>query len=171
MAWNVFFVQSLCDDVLGCSPALLGFPVTREDIIKQSGYLITPEDFQELLEEAARYLDIPQKNGSLVFSAVFTEKTLGNWKRMDFERPEVITCWFSWVDPLQDLGGSFAGFGGSFADSQFCRNPPPKPPKCFPLGEVFPLNGPAFSIWNKWLVVLLILWLSWSWEFLFRMNF
>lgn len=35
-----------------------------QDIIKQSGYLITPEDFQELLEEAARYLDIPQKNGS-----------------------------------------------------------------------------------------------------------
>jgi len=36
-----------------------------QDIIKQSGYLITPEDFQELLEEAARYLDIPQKNGSI----------------------------------------------------------------------------------------------------------
>lgn len=52
---DIIFVLNLCT-----SPE-----PTLQDIIKQSGYLITPEDFQELLEEAARYLDIPQKNGSL----------------------------------------------------------------------------------------------------------
>lgn len=34
-----------------------------QDMIKQAGYIITPEDFQELLDEAARYLDIPEKKG------------------------------------------------------------------------------------------------------------
>lgn len=34
-----------------------------QDMIKEAGYIITPEDFQELLDEAARYLDIPEKKG------------------------------------------------------------------------------------------------------------
>jgi hypothetical protein len=33
-------------------------------MIKEAGYIITPEDFQELLDEAARYLDIPEKKGA-----------------------------------------------------------------------------------------------------------
>ena len=35
-------------------------------MIKEAGYIITPEDFQELLDEAARYLDIPEKKGASV---------------------------------------------------------------------------------------------------------
>lgn len=149
-----------------------------QDIIKQSGYLITPEDFQELLEEAARYLDIPQKNGSLASLENHGKKnaSLGKWTAFAPENHAVVEREIIWSKPSW-LRGSSHEFGeGCTWPSPFPpltkgtqqHNPPTDPswdflvikktwcngnfggslPKRFilSLGEVFPLNGLAFSI-------------------------
>ena len=164
---DIIFVLNLCTSP---EPA-------SQDIIKQSGYLITPEDFQELLEEAARYLDIPQKNGSLA-SMENHEKKHIPWKMNGFCTWKSRCC-----GKGNHLKQTFMTSGASHEFGEGCtwpspfppltkgtqqHNPPTDPlwdfvvikktwcngnfggslPKRFilSLGEVFPLNGLAFSI-------------------------
>lgn len=174
-----------------------------QDIIKQSGYLITPEDFQELLEEAARYLDIPQKNGSLAslenhgkkkhipwkMNGLCTWKSRccgkGNHLKQTFMTSGVkpwvwgrlhLAFPFSAINKrhptAQPTNGSFVGFPCYKKDLmqwQFWRKPPQEI-HSFPWGSLS-FEWPGIFYFSQWLVVLLIFWLSWSWEFFFQMIY